>query len=157
MRGNAMQGITTFVGLGIREQTIGVALAYVGKPGKLGEHKDIPNTPGALKALAAKLTRSGLDLRFCYEAGPNGFSVYQHLFDIGYDCVVVAPVPNTGIRTTRRSPAELAVLHRAGALTAVAVPDQVQDAMLYLTRARLATVRNLRRATQPLSCFLSPG
>jgi transposase len=148
-----VKGLTTFVGLEIHESTIAVVLARGGKQGEVIEHKLIANTPSAIKALATKLTRTGLALRFCYEAGPCGFGVYQQLVDAGYECVVVAPPLDFRNGAERRNAAQLAVLHRAGALTAVSAPAQTQDAMHYLMRARLATVSNLRRARQPLACF----
>ena len=41
------------------------------------EYGKVANTPGAVKALATKLSRVGNALRFCHEAGPAamGFSV----------------------------------------------------------------------------------
>ena len=148
-----MKGVTTFVGLDIRATTIAVALAHGGKQGEVIEHKEIANTSCAIKAFATKLTRTGLDLRFCYEAGPHGFAIYQQLIDAGYECVVVAPASIVGNATGRRNAVGLARLHRAGALTAVSAPDQTQDTMRHLMRARLATVSSLRKARQPLACF----
>ena len=147
-----MKGVTTFVGLDIRETTIAVALAHGGK-GEVIEHKEIANTSFAIKAFATKLTRTGLYLRFCYEAGPYAFDIYQQLIDAGYDCVVVAPASIVGNAAGRRNAVGLALLHRAGALTAVSAPDQTPGTMRHLMRARLATVSNLRKARQPLACF----
>jgi len=77
----------------------------------------------------------------------------------GHDRVVVAPSlipkrPGDRIKTDRRDASSLAKLHRAGALTAVWVPDPGHEAIRNLVRARLDTVRALRRARQQLSGFL---
>ena len=61
----------TYVGLDVHKDTITVALAETGKRGEVREYGKIANTPTALKALAAKLSRVGNEFRFCYEAGPS--------------------------------------------------------------------------------------
>ncbi len=92
------------------------------------EYGKITNTPMALKTLAAKLSRGGGELRFCYEAGPCGYGIQRQLSVAGHECVVVAPSliprkPGDRIKTDRRDAINLAKLHRAGELTPVWVPD----------------------------------
>ena len=123
------------------------------------EYGKIANTPAAVKALAAKLSRVGSELRFCYEAGPCGYGIQRQLTLAGHECVVVAPSliprkPGDRIKTDRRDAISLAKLHRAGELTAVWVPDPAHEAIRDLVRARLAAVRSLRQARQQLSGFL---
>jgi len=62
--------------------------------------------------------------------------------------------PGDRIKTDRRDAINLAGLHRAGALTAVWIPDPAHEAIRDLVRARLAAVRSLRQARQQLSGFL---
>ena len=54
--------------------------------------------------------------------------------------------PGDRIKTDRRDAINLAGLHRAGALTAVWIPDPAHEAMRDLVRARRAAVRSLRPA-----------
>jgi transposase len=150
---------TIYIGLDVHKETIAVAIAPAGWPGEVREHGAIANTPTALKALAAKLSRSGTELRFCYEAGPCGYGIQRQLSEAGHACVVVAPSliprkPGDRIKTDRRDAINLARLHRAGELTPVWVPDQAHEAIRDLVRARLAAVRSLRQARQQLSGFL---
>ncbi len=154
-----MEHSITYVGLDVHKDTIAVAVAEMGKRGEVREHGKIANTPAALKALTAKLSRGGSELRFCYEAGPCGYGIQRQLTEGGHGCVVVAPSliprkPGDRIKTDRRDAINLAKLHRAGELTAVWVPDQAHEAMRDLVRARLAAVRTLRQARQQLSGFL---
>ena len=154
-----MDKAITYVGLDVHKDTIAVALAEAGVRGDVREYGKIADTPAAVKALAAKLSRVGSALRFCYEAGPCGYGVQRQLTLAAHDCVVVAPSliprkPGDRIKTDRRDAISLAELHRAGELTAVWVPDPAHEAIRDLVRARLAAVRGLRQARQQLSGFL---
>jgi transposase len=98
-------------------------------------------------------------LTFCYEAGPTGYELYWQLKSLGHECVVVAPSlipkkPGDRVKTDRRDAVSLAKLLRAGELTAVWVPDRHHEAMRDLTRAREATVMDLRSKRQQVSAFL---
>jgi transposase len=149
----------TYVGLDVHKDTVAVALAEAGRANDVRECGKITNTPTALKALAAKLSRGGRQLRFCYEAGPCGYGIQRQLSLAGHDCVVVAPSliprkPGDRIKTDRRDAISLAKLHRAGELTPVWVPDPAHEAIRDLVRARQAAVRSLRQARQQLTSFL---
>jgi transposase len=149
----------TYVGLDVHKEGIVVALAEGDLRGEVRDYGRIANTPAALRRLVGKLGHQGVELRFCYEAGPCGYGIQRQLSAAGYDCVVVAPSlipqrPGDRIKTDRRDASHLAKLHRAGELTAVWVPDPGHEAMRDLVRARLDAVRALRRARQQLSGFL---
>ena len=149
----------TYIGLDVHKDAIAVALAEAGVRSDVREYGKIANTPTAVKALAAKLSRAGNELRFCYEAGPCGCGIQRQLSLAGRDCVVVAPSliprkPGDRIKTDRRDAISLAKLHRVGELTPVWVPDPAHEAIRDLVRARLAAVRSLRQARQQLSSFL---
>jgi len=149
----------TYVGLDVHKDGIVVALAEDGLRGEVRDYGRIANTPAALQRLVRKLGQEGVELRFCYEAGPCGYGIQRQLSASGHDCVVVAPslIPKRAgdrVKTDRRDAGGLAKLHRAGELTAVWVPDPGHEAMRDLVRARLDAVRALRRARQQLSGFL---
>ena len=154
-----MDELITYVGLDVHKETIAVVLAEAGKRGELREHGKIANAPEAITKLASRLARGGRALKFCYEAGPCGYSIQRQLSAAGHDCVVVAPslIPTKAgdrIKTDRRDAINLAKLHRAGELTPVWVPDPAHEAVRDLVRARLAAVRSLRQSRQQLSGFL---
>ena len=97
----------TYVGLDVHKDTLAVALAETGGHKNVREYGKISNTPTALNTLAAKLSRAGSELRFCYEAGPCGYGIQRQLTLAGHDCVVVAPSliprkPGDRIKTDRR-------------------------------------------------------
>ena len=154
-----MDKVIIYIGLDVHKDTIAVALAEGERRSEVREHGRIANTPTALTTLAAKLSRSGGELRFCYEAGPCGYGIQRQLSEAGHSCVVVAPSliprkPGDRIKTDRRDAINLAKLHRAGELTPVWVPDAAHEAIRDLVRARLAAVRSLRQARQQLTGFL---
>jgi transposase len=98
-------------------------------------------------------------LHFVYEAGPCGFGIYRHLTGHGEDCVVVSPsmIPKRSgdrIKTDRRDSLALARLHRAGELRAIYVPDDTDEAMRDLVRAREDAVVVATQAKYRLKAFL---
>lgn len=153
-----MKDFNVYVGLDVHKDTISVAIAMAGRdaPYYWGE---IKNSPAAVKRLLHKLSPEGEVLSVCYEAGPCGYALYRQITGMGHDCIVVAPglIPRKAtdrIKTDRRDALTLARLHRAGELTAVWVPDQEQEAMRDLTRAREDIKALERMARQRLNAFL---
>jgi transposase len=134
-----VEDFSKYVGLDVHQQTIDVAVAE-GNGGEVRYVGKIANTPEAVEKLAKQLRKNGASLSFCYEAGGCGYGLYRQLTDLGWDCLVVAPslIPKRAgdrVKTDRRDSMSLARLHRAGELTAVAVPDGQQEALRDLTRA----------------------
>jgi transposase len=83
----------------------------------------------------------------------------RHLAEAGYHCEVVAPssIPKRSgdrVKTDRRDSLMLARLARAGKLSAVRVPDTVDEAMRDLVRAREDAVREQRNARHRLKALL---
>ncbi len=153
-----MKEFSVYVGLDVHKATIAVAVAAAGRGGP-HYRGEIANTPAASKRLMHKLSPDGEVLGVCYEAGPCGYGIHRQITQIGHDCVVVAPglIPRKvtdRVKTDRRDALSLARLHRAGELTPVWVPDQDQEAMRDLTRAREDLKASERRARQRLGAFL---
>lgn len=69
-----MGELISFVGLDVHKVTIAVCVAEVGRDGEVRFVGEIPNAPGALDKLVARLGQGGRTLRFVYEAGPCGCS-----------------------------------------------------------------------------------
>jgi transposase len=138
-----MEKLITYIGLDVHKNTIAVAVTESGPRKEVRDYGMITNTPAALKKLIAKLAGNGHELRFCYEAGPCGYSIQRQITAAGHECIVVAPSlipkkPGDRVKTDRRDAINLAKLHRAGELTAVWVPDEAHEAIRDLVRARLA-------------------
>ena len=95
----------------------------------------------------------------CYEAGPCGFELQRALTSQQISCEVIAPalIPRRAgdrIKTDRRDAGQLAILYRAGALTAIHVPTDDEEAVRDLLRCREDIRTDLLRARHRLSKFL---
>ena len=107
----------------------------------------------------ARVQRQHPHIRCCYEAGPCGFELQRALTRKQILCEVIAPalIPRRAgdrIKTDRRDAAHLAVLFRAGALTAIHVPTDQEEAVRDLLRCREDIRTDLLRARHRLSKFL---
>jgi transposase len=99
------------------------------------------------------------EFAICHEAGPCGYGLVRELRKRGFRCEVIAPSrvarkPADRIKTDRRDALLLARLHRAGELTAIAVPDPEDEALRDLVRAREDAVHDQRQVRQRLQAFL---
>ncbi|MFC1681538.1 IS110 family transposase [Pseudomonadota bacterium] len=153
-------GYPAYIGLDVHKDTIAVSVARSGReePESRGE---IANEPGRVAKLVERLSREfdGEMLSFCYEAGPCGYGLYRQIVKLGHDCEVVAPSlipkkPGERIKTDRRDAGKLSRGLRSGDLTAVWVPDEEQEAMRDLTRARDDMKGQERKARQQLNAYV---
>lgn len=153
-----MEKFSKYVGLDTHKETIAVSVADAagGRPRYYGE---VANTPAAVAKLMKRLSPDGEVVSFCYEAGPCGYELYRQITQAGHDCVVAAPSliprrPGERVKTDRRDSESLARLHRAGELIPVWVPDEEQEAIRDLTRAREDMKLVERQLRQRLNAFL---
>jgi len=148
---------TTFVALDTHAASISIGAA---EPGR-----ELPRYLGTVGTNCAELKKAlrkvgpPSKLLIVYEAGPTGFTLARQLTDAGYTCEVVAPsrvphAPGDRIKTDRRDALTLANLARAGALTQVYVPDERDEAIRDLSRARIDAVRARLKARQQLQALL---
>ena len=147
-----------YVGLDFHKESIVVATAPQGDTA-VEIYGQIGGTLDALDKLIKKLEKPDVQLRFVYEAGPCGYVIYRHLQKRDYHCQVIAPslTPTKAsdrVKTDRRDARQIARLARAGELTAIYVPDQEDEAVRDLVRARDRAMVDQRRARQRLKGFL---
>jgi len=136
-----MKNRSMFGGLDVHKETMDVSIADGERQGEVRHCGVIASDLEPLDKVVRALRAPGRTLHFVYEAGPCGVGIYRHLTRRGEDCVVVSPsmIPKRSgdrIKTDRRDSQMLARLHRAGELRAIDVPDDTDEAMGDLVRAR---------------------
>jgi transposase len=152
-----MEKATRFVGLDVHKASIAISVA--GPYGEPEDHGRIANDPSAIRKLFDRLSTGDVRLAVAYEAGPTGYALHRQLTAMDVACVVVAPSlipvkPGDRVKTDRRDAAKLARLLRTGDLTPVWVPDEADEALRDLVRARDDAKEDLLRAKHRLSKFL---
>lgn len=154
-----MEKTIKYIGLDVHKDTIQVAIAEEGRNKTPMSYGNIHNTPLNIDKLIRKLKSNGHELSVVYEAGPTGYGIYRQLKAQNIECAVAAPslIPiksGDRVKTDRRDAINLARLHRSGDLTEVSVPDEEDEAIRDLTRAREDAKICAKKAKQRLSSFL---
>lgn len=113
-----------------------------------------------MQRLIERLKKEEGEVRCVYEAGPCGYELYRRLRKAGIHCDVIAPSltprkPGDRVKTNRRDARNLGRLYRAGELTTIQVPDEKQEAVRDLVRAREDVREDLTRGQHRLRRFLS--
>jgi transposase len=149
--------ITSFVGLDVHKDSIAVAIAEAGRE----EPRFLGTVGPQLTQVCKAVERLGRaqNLQIVYEAGPCGYTLARQLHSHGYACEVIAPAkiarrPGDRIKTDRRDALLLARAARAGELVSVAIPDERDEALRDLSRAREDAVRARLKARQQLKALL---
>ncbi len=152
-----MNDSTKYVGLDVSKEKIAVAVAdgdsregarYWGEiPHRVEEARKLIKRLGDVKQLQA-----------CYEAGPTGYMLERQLTSMGVSCMVVASSlipkqPGNRVKTDRRDAQRLAELLRAGELKPVWVPDEDDETLRDLVRAREDSKEDLLRGKHRLGKF----
>ncbi len=149
-----------YIALDVHKNNIVAGLSRsAGESMILGEYV---NTATGLKQLIKilhKIQEECDEIQICYEAGPCGYEVKRLLEKNGYLCQVIAPslIPQRSgdrIKTDKRDALKLARLFRAGELTPIAVPTELQESVRDLVRCREDMSRALMSARQKANHFL---
>jgi transposase len=149
--------ITGFVGLDAHAESTAIGVAQAGR-----EAARFVGTVGArVSELTKALSKLGepQNLQVVYEAGPCGYTLARELLRLGYRCEVVVPSkiprrPGERVKTDRRDALMLAGLARAGELLFVQVPDERDEAIRDLSRARVDAVRARLKVRQQLKALM---
>ncbi|MCO5175818.1 MAG: IS110 family transposase [Thermomicrobiales bacterium] len=149
--------ISQYVGCDVHKETITLAVATPGRePAQVVA--TIPNRPEAVRKIMAQLG-DPTTLEVAYEAGACGYTLQRQLTRMGITCVVIAPSlvpkrPGDRVKTDRRDACQLAALLRGGYLTTVWVPDEADEALRDLVRARHAARQDVTRMRHRISGML---
>lgn len=146
-----------FVGMDVHKESIEITLAEPG--GEVRRWGQIGGDRSTLEKAVRKLESLGKKLHFIYEAGPCGFWIERMLSARGHECWVVSPslIPKRSgerVKTDRCDSEKLARMARAGELDPIYVPEEADEALRDLVRAREDAIIAQRRARQQLKALL---
>ena len=151
------ENITAFVGLDVHKESIAIAVA---EPGRAAP-RFIGTTGPGLAEVHKALSHLGppAQLLVVYEAGPCGYGLARQLCSRGYRCEIIAPSkiprkPGDRLKTDRRDALALAHFARAGDLTPVLLPQEPDEAIRDLSRAREDALHARLRARHQLKALL---
>jgi len=154
-----MKKTVKYIGMDVHKNSISIAVADHGRNSEVRYYGKIAHDMDQLAKVIRKFISQGAELKCVYEAGGCGYHLYRYLTSNGIDCVVVAPskIPRkSGDRqkNDKRDCLTLARLHRSGELTAIYVPNEEDEALRDLVRARSDAQNAHKRAKQQLAAFL---
>ncbi len=163
MKTNSDTTTKLYVGLDVHKEKTSIALADPGATGEIRSYGEVATTQVALERTLRKLAKArGVamgEIHVCYEAGGCGMWIARMLVRLKVRCTVVAPslIPSKAgdqVKTNKRDAIKLVRLLRAGELTAVHIPDETDEAIRDLCRARVDAMDDLRRAKNRLLAML---
>jgi len=150
-------GSIAFVGMDVHRDFI--VMTGIGKRGEqpLFNYRLI-NDYGVVKKQFSRLSKV-YNLRCCYEASSCGYVLRNWLVDFGVACEVIAPSliprrPGDRIKTDNRDALNLALMYRAGLLTAIHVADEDSLRGRSLVRCRELLNKEVMRSRQYILKFL---
>jgi transposase len=148
-----------YIGLDVHKNSISIATADQGRDAEVRYYGEISNDMDQLMKVLRKFISQGYELRCVYEAGCCGYHIYRFLTGNAVHCQVIAPskIPQKSgdrLKNDKRDSLTLARLHRAGELTKVYVPNEADEALRDLVRARADAQNAHKRAKQQLAAFL---
>lgn len=152
-----------YIGLDVHKEKTSVAVADPGANGEIRHHGEVATTQVALDRLIRKIAKARdipvSRIAVCYEAGGCGMWIARLFHKMKVPCTVVAPslIPTKAgdhVKTDKKDAIKLARLLRAGELVSVFVPDETDEAIRDLCRARVDAVDDRRRAKTRLLALL---
>lgn len=163
MKTNSDTTTKLYIGFDVHKEKTTIALAQPDAGGEVRSYGEVATTQIALERTIRKIAKARAlelpEIHICYEAGGCGMWIARMLVRMKVQCTVVAPslIPSKAgdqVKTDKRDAIKLVRLLRAGELTAVHIPDETDEAIRDLCRARVDTLDDLRRARTRLLAML---
>ena len=133
------------VGMDVHKETIALAMAWQDPQHHTLHEMSLGVIRNDTKSIRRRVQtlRSEYDgsLRFVYEAGAYGYTIYRQLRGLDVHCSIITPslIPRRSgdrVKTDRRDAQQLARLHMAGLLTPIWILDETEEGMRDLCRCR---------------------
>lgn len=153
------QDCITYVGMDTHAKTINVAVILPGSS-EIDAQWQVAYEDRSIRRLAKKLLEMGpTGVIATYEAGPCGYDLKRRLDGLGVPCDLAAPSlvpakPGDRVKTDKRDARKLAKLLKADLLTFVHPPNEREEALRDLMRARADAKKDLMAARHRISKML---
>ena len=163
MKANSDTTIQLYIGLDVHKEKTSVALADPGAKGEIRHFGEVASSKVTLDRLIRRIAKTKQiplnAISVCYEAGGCGMWIARMLHKIKVPCTVIAPslIPTKAgdhVKTDKKDAMKLARLLRAGELVSVFIPDETDEAIRDLCRARVDAIDDRRRAKTRLLALL---
>jgi transposase len=163
MKTNSDTTTALYIGLDVHKEKTSIAIADPGSKGEVRLHSEVATTQVALDRAIRRIAKSKnisvSQISICYEAGGCGMWIARMFMKMKAPCTVIAPslIPTKSgdhVKTDKKDAIKLARLHRAGELVSVFVPDETDEAVRDLCRARVDAIDDRRRAKTRLLALL---
>lgn len=163
MKTNSDTTPALYIGLDVHKEKTSIAIADPGSKGEVRLHSEVATTQVALDRAIRRIAKSKnisvSQISICYEAGGCGMWIARMFMKMKAPCTVIAPslIPTKSgdhVKTDKKDAIKLARLHRAGELVSVFVPDETDEAIRDLCRARVDAIDDRRRAKTRLLALL---
>jgi transposase len=153
-----MKNCITWVGIDDSANKLNVAVFY-GQELTPRDEFSVVNDASGHGRLVKKLKALPGEVRCVYEAGVNGYYLQRFLTKHRIFCEVAAPslTPRRSGKRVKTDPVDaknLAKLYRSGELTSILIPNDKQENMRDLLRAREDALEDQQRARHRLARFL---
>ena len=155
MKTNSDTTPAIYIGLDVHKEKTSVAIADPGAKGEIRLHGEVATTQVALDRVIRRIAKNKnipvSRISVCYEAGGCGMWIARMFMKMKVPCTVIAPslIPTKSgdqVKTDKKDAIKLARLHRAGELVSVFIPDETDEAVRDLCRARVDAIDDRRRA-----------
>ena len=163
MKTNSDTTTKFYIGLDVHKEQTAVAIAEPDITSEIRSYGNCATSQIALERLIRRIAKarqcSLSELHICYEAGGCGMWIARLFVRLKVQCTVVAPslipsMPGDQVKTDKKDAIKLARHLRSGDLTAVHIPDEIDESIRDLCRARVDTNDDLRRCKNRLLAML---
>ncbi len=146
-----------FLGLDVHKDSVTIAV-FIGQAAEPEQVDRLPNNVHKLRRYFERLARRGT-VHACYEASGAGYVLQRHMSAWGYPCELAAPSliptrPGDRRKHDKRDAIQLGRLYRAGQLSLIHIPTEVEEQVRDLVRCRETFQREILKSRHYILKFL---
>jgi len=138
------------IGADVSDKTHHIAVSI---GGKVIRDKALKPTNGTWEEFL-RTRLPGCRVKVVYEAGPQGYTLYDVIRALGHEAVVIAPVKNPGVKTNTRDARMIVHDYLAGRSSAVCVPSFEKRVARQTLRVRDMLMKEVKRTQNRINAIM---